>query len=113
MMRAQTKGTLPAPESILAVMVEGLQVDIDAAMRIESRYFVELVCGQVSKNMIGTFWYQLNEIKAGAARPKGVAPAKATKVGILGAGMMGAGIAYSAACKGIDVVLKDVSVENA
>ncbi|MDX1451666.1 MAG: 3-hydroxyacyl-CoA dehydrogenase NAD-binding domain-containing protein [Oleiphilaceae bacterium] len=113
MMRAQTKGTLPAPESILSVMVESLQVDIDSAMRIESRYFVELVCGQVSKNMIGTFWYQLNEIKAGAARPKGVERAKVSKVGILGAGMMGAGIAYSAACKGIDVVLKDVSVENA
>ncbi len=113
MMRAQTKGTLPAPESILAVMVESLQVDMDAAMRIESRYFVELVCGQVSKNMIGTFWYQLNEIKAGAARPKGVDQATFTKVGILGAGMMGAGIAYSAACKGIDVVLKDVSIENA
>ncbi len=113
MMRAQTKGTLPAPESILAVMVESLQVDIDTAMRIESRYFVELVCGQVSKNMIGTFWYQLNEIKAGAARPEGVPRGKVTKVGVLGAGMMGAGIAYSSACKGIDVVLKDVSLENA
>ena len=67
MIRAKTKGTLPAPESILAVMIEGLQVDIDTAMRIESRYFVELVCSQVAKNMIGTFWYQMNEIKAGAA----------------------------------------------
>lgn len=113
MMREKTKGTLPAPESILSVMVESLQVDIDSAMRIETRYFVELVCGQVSKNMIGTFWYQLNEIKAGAARPKGVEPSKVAKVGILGAGMMGAGIAYSSACKGIEVVLKDVSVENA
>lgn len=113
MMRDKTKGTLPAPESILSVMVESLQVDIDSAMRIETRYFVELVCGQVSKNMIGTFWYQLNEIKAGAARPKGVEPSKVAKVGILGAGMMGAGIAYSSACKGIEVVLKDVSVENA
>lgn len=113
MMRAKTKGTLPAPEAILSVMVESLQVDIDSAMRIESRYFVELVCGQVSKNMIGTFWYQLNEIKAGAARPKDVAPSKVMKVGILGAGMMGAGIAYSCATRGIQVVLKDVSLENA
>jgi len=72
MIRAKTKGTLPAPESIIAVMVEGLQVDIDTAMRIESRYFVELVCSQVAKNMIGTFWYQMNEIKAGAARPKNI-----------------------------------------
>ena len=113
MMRAQTKGTLPAPESILSVMVEGLQVDMDTAMRIETRYFVELVCGQVSKNMIGTFWYQLNEIKAGAARPDAVEKSKVSKVGILGAGMMGAGIAYSSACRGIDVVLKDVSTEGA
>ncbi len=113
MMRAQTKGTLPAPEAILSVMVEGLQVDTDTAMRIETRYFVELAAGQVSKNMINTFWYQLNEIKAGAARPKGLEASKVCKVGILGAGMMGAGIAYSSATKGIDVVLKDLSQENA
>ncbi|MBL4797431.1 MAG: enoyl-CoA hydratase/isomerase family protein [Oleispira sp.] len=113
MIRAKTKGTLPAPESILAVMVEGLQVDIDTAMRIESRYFVELVCSQVAKNMIGTFWYQMNEIKAGAARPDNIPRKKVTKLGILGAGMMGAGIAYSSALKGIEVVLKDVSLEGA
>lgn len=113
MMREKTKGTMPAPESILSVMVESLQVDVDSAMRIETRYFVELVCSQVAKNMIGTFWYQLNEIKAGAARPGGVEASKVSKVGILGAGMMGAGIAYSSAAKGIEVVLKDVSVENA
>tara|TARA_R110001592_G_scaffold59620_2_gene180891 strand:- start:16233 stop:18368 length:2136 start_codon:yes stop_codon:yes gene_type:complete len=113
MMRAKTKGTLPAPESILSVMVESLQVDIESAMRIESRYFIELVCGQVSKNMIGTFWFQLNEIKAGAARPKNIERSKVKKVGILGAGMMGAGIAYSSANKGLEVVLKDTSIENA
>ena len=113
MVRAKTKGTLPAPESILAVMVEGLQVDIDTAMRIESRYFVELVCSQVAKNMINTFWFQLNEIKAGAARPKNIERKKVKKVGILGAGMMGAGIAYSSAAKGINVVLKDVNIAAA
>ena len=113
MIRAKTKGTLPAPESILAVMVEGLEVDIDTAMRIESRYFVELVCSQVAKNMIGTFWYQMNEIKAGAARPKNIERKKVTKLGVLGAGMMGAGIAYSSAMKGIEVVLKDISLESA
>ena len=118
MIRAKTKGTLPAPESILAVMIEGLQVDIDTAMRIESRYFVELVCSQVAKNMINTFWYQLNEIKAGAARPKEVGRKKVErkkvkKIGVLGAGMMGAGIAYSSAIKGINVVLKDVNLAAA
>jgi 3-hydroxyacyl-CoA dehydrogenase/enoyl-CoA hydratase/3-hydroxybutyryl-CoA epimerase len=99
MIRAKTKGTLPAPESILAVMIEGLQVDIETAMRIESRYFVELVCSQVAKNMIGTFWYQMNEIKAGAARPDNIERKKVKKLGVLGAGMMGAGIAYSSALK--------------
>mgnify|MGYP000320629105 FL=1 len=113
MMRVQTKGTMPAPESILSVMVEGLQVDIDSAMRIETRYFVDLVCSQIAKNMIGTLWFQLNEIKAGAGRPKNIENAKAKKIGVLGAGMMGAGIAYSSASKGIEVVLKDVSIENA
>jgi 3-hydroxyacyl-CoA dehydrogenase/enoyl-CoA hydratase/3-hydroxybutyryl-CoA epimerase len=113
MMRDKTKGNMPAPESILCVMVEGLQVDMESALRIETRYFVELVCSQVAKNLIGTFWFQLNEIKAGAARPKGINGHKVTKVGILGAGMMGAGIAYSTACKNINVVLKDISVESA
>jgi len=113
MMRVQTKGTMPAPESILSVMVESLQVDIDSAMRIETRYFVELVCSQVAKNMIGTLWFQLNEIKAGASRPKSIEKYKTKKVGVLGAGMMGAGIAYSSALKGIDVILKDVSLESA
>jgi len=113
MMREKTKGVLPAPEAILSVMVEGLQVDIDTALTIETRYFVELVCGQVSKNMINTFWYQLNEINAGAARPQDVDKVTFSKVGVLGAGMMGAGIAYSAAKRGLQVVLKDVSIEAA
>ncbi|OEY65982.1 3-hydroxyacyl-CoA dehydrogenase [Marinobacter sp. X15-166B] len=113
MMRAKTKGTLPAPEAILCAMVESLQVDLESALRIETRYFVTLVCSQVAKNMISTFWYQLNEIKAGVARPQGIATTKVTRVGILGAGMMGAGIAYASAKKGIEVVLKDVSREQA
>ncbi|MFT7185405.1 MAG: 3-hydroxyacyl-CoA dehydrogenase/enoyl-CoA hydratase/3-hydroxybutyryl-CoA epimerase [Pseudohongiellaceae bacterium] len=113
MMRVQTKGTMPAPESILSVMVESLNVDIDTAMRIETRYFVELVCSQVAKNMIGTLWFQLNEIKAGASRPKNIEKFKTKQVGVLGAGMMGAGIAYSSALKGINVILKDVALESA
>lgn len=113
MIRAQTKGTMPAPESILSVMVEGLQVDVNSALRIETRYFVDLVCSQVAKNMIGTLWFQLNDIKAGASRPDSISRSKVKKVGVLGAGMMGAGIAYSAAKSGISVVLKDISMENA
>lgn len=113
MLKAQTKGVLPAPESIMCVMVEGLQVDFETATRIESRYFTELTTGQVSKNMIGTFWFQLNEIKAGKGRPQGFDAKPVKKLGVLGAGMMGAGITYNSVIKGIEVVLKDVSLENA
>ncbi|MDH0826360.1 3-hydroxyacyl-CoA dehydrogenase NAD-binding domain-containing protein [Acinetobacter johnsonii] len=113
MLRDKTKGCYPAPEAIMAAAVEGAQVDVDTALTIESRYFTYLATGQISKNMIGTFWHGLNAIKAGASRPKDVAKWQATKVGVLGAGMMGAGIAYSTAIKGVAVVLKDTSIENA
>jgi 3-hydroxyacyl-CoA dehydrogenase / enoyl-CoA hydratase / 3-hydroxybutyryl-CoA epimerase len=108
-----TKGTLPAPQAILAAMVEGAQVDFDSACRIESRYFVELARGQTSKNLINTLWYQQNEIKAGLNRPKHFATTLFSKIGVLGAGMMGAGIAYSCAIKGLQVILKDVTLEAA
>ncbi|WP_323846597.1 3-hydroxyacyl-CoA dehydrogenase NAD-binding domain-containing protein [Microbulbifer magnicolonia] len=120
MLWQKTKGCFPAPEAILATVIEGSQVDFDTATRIESRYFVELTCGQVAKNMIGTFWFGLNAIKAGASLPdaarallneRETAPLK--KIGILGAGMMGAGIAYACASRGVEVVLKDVSLEAA
>ncbi|WP_111497657.1 3-hydroxyacyl-CoA dehydrogenase NAD-binding domain-containing protein [Marinobacter bohaiensis] len=113
MLRQKTKGCYPAPEAILSAAVEGAQVDFDSAQLIETRYFAQLVCGQVAKNMTGTFWFQLNAIKAGESRPQGVDRARFHKVGVLGAGMMGAGIAYSTAARGLDVVLKDVSLENA
>ena len=113
MLKQKTKGCYPAPERILSVAVEGAQVDFDNGSLIETRYFAELVIGQVAKNMTGTFWFQLNAIKAGGSRPDGVENETFRKVGVLGAGMMGAGIAYSTATRGIDVVLKDVSVENA
>jgi 3-hydroxyacyl-CoA dehydrogenase / enoyl-CoA hydratase / 3-hydroxybutyryl-CoA epimerase len=112
-LRDKTKGCYPAPEAILAVIVEGAQVDLDTALTIESRHFTYLATGQVSKNMIGTFWHGMNAIKSGIARPKDLERSKVKKVGILGAGMMGAGIAYVTASKGIQVVLKDVSVEAA
>ncbi|MCK0164973.1 3-hydroxyacyl-CoA dehydrogenase NAD-binding domain-containing protein [Marinobacter sp. S6332] len=113
MLKQKTKGCYPAPERILAAAVEGAQVDFDNGSLIETRYFAELVTGQVSKNMTGTFWFQLNDINAGGSRPSGVEKETFKKVGVLGAGMMGAGIAYSTAIRGMDVVLKDVSVESA
>lgn len=112
-LRSKTQGCLPAPEKILCAAVEGAQVDFDTAHLIETRYFTELTTGQVSKNLIGTFWFQLNEINAGGSRPKGIAPFVTQKVGVLGAGMMGAGIAFFSASAGIDVVLKDINLAAA
>ncbi|WP_030024024.1 3-hydroxyacyl-CoA dehydrogenase NAD-binding domain-containing protein [Streptomyces monomycini] len=103
----------PAPRNILAAAVEGSQVDFETAQTIEARYFVELVTGQVSKNMIQAFFFDLQAVNSGANRPKDVAPRTVEKVAVLGAGMMGAGIAYSCARAGIEVVLKDVSLEAA
>ncbi|BDB21397.1 3-hydroxyacyl-CoA dehydrogenase [Pseudomonas sp. CYM-20-01] len=112
-LRSKTNGCFPAPEKILCAAVEGAQVDFDTAHLIETRYFTELVTGQVAKNMIGTFWFQLNEINAGSSRPQGFTPYVTRKVGVLGAGMMGAGIAYVSASAGIEVVLKDINLAAA
>ncbi|PJK37035.1 3-hydroxyacyl-CoA dehydrogenase [Pseudomonas sp. S10E 269] len=112
-LRSKTQGCFPAPEKILCAAVEGAQVDFDTAHLIETRYFTELVTGQVAKNMMGTFWFQLNEINAGSSRPQGYAPYVTRKVGVLGAGMMGAGIAYVSASAGIEVVLKDINLAAA
>ncbi|MEP7088625.1 MAG: 3-hydroxyacyl-CoA dehydrogenase NAD-binding domain-containing protein [Nocardioidaceae bacterium] len=113
-LRKQAKGAdYPAPRAILSAAVEGAQVDVDTASRIESRYLTHLIVGQNSKNMIQAFFFDLQAISSGALRPQGVERFAATRLGVLGAGMMGAGIAYSAARSGIDVVLKDVTAEAA
>ena len=87
------------PLAILAAAVEGAQVDFDTATRIESRYFTELVTGPVAKNMIQAFFFDMAAINAGGSRPEGIGKTPITKIGVLGAGMMGAGIAYGAAQK--------------
>jgi 3-hydroxyacyl-CoA dehydrogenase/enoyl-CoA hydratase/3-hydroxybutyryl-CoA epimerase len=113
-LRKQLKGApMPAPRNILAAAIEGAQVDIDTATRIETQYLVELVVGQTSKNMIKAFFFDLQHINSGGSRPEGYPKHTAHKVAVLGAGMMGAGIAYVCARAGLDVVLKDVSVEAA
>jgi 3-hydroxyacyl-CoA dehydrogenase/enoyl-CoA hydratase/3-hydroxybutyryl-CoA epimerase len=113
-LRKQLKGApYPAPKAILSAAVEGSQVDFGTATRIESRYFVELASGQIAKNMINAFFFELQAINAGASRPADVPTYKARKVGVLGAGMMGAGIAYVCAKAGLEVILKDVSLEAA
>jgi 3-hydroxyacyl-CoA dehydrogenase/enoyl-CoA hydratase/3-hydroxybutyryl-CoA epimerase len=113
-LRKQIKGAnMPAPRAILAAAVEGTQVDFDTAIQIETRYFVSLVTGQVSKNMTKAFFFDLQTINSGGSRPEGHQKFKVTKVGVLGAGMMGAAIAYVSSKAGIDVVLKDVTLEAA
>ena len=113
MIKKQTRGLYPAPEAILACMVEGLQVDLPTALRIESRYLAKLMTGINARAMINTFFFNLNAIKSGQSRPGKAARFKPAKVGLLGAGMMGAGIAFAQASKGIATVLKDVSQEKA
>ncbi|WP_281689724.1 3-hydroxyacyl-CoA dehydrogenase NAD-binding domain-containing protein [Pseudonocardia thermophila] len=113
-LRKQLKGApMPAPRNILCAAVEGTQVDFDTALRIESRYFTELVIGQTSKNMTKAFFFDLQEINNGRSRPSGYEKWQPTKVAVLGAGMMGSGIAYVCALAGWEVVLKDVALENA
>jgi 3-hydroxyacyl-CoA dehydrogenase / enoyl-CoA hydratase / 3-hydroxybutyryl-CoA epimerase len=114
LLKKQLKGApMPAPRAILDAAVEGAQVDFDTASRIESRYFTSLVTGQVAKNMIQAFFFDLQHINGGGSRPDGIAKTPITKIGVLGAGMMGAGIAYVSAKAGFEVVLKDVSLEAA
>lgn len=103
----------PAPRNIMAAAVEGSQVDFETAQTIEARYFTELVTGQIAKNMTQAFFFDLQAVNSGANRPSGVEQRTVRKVAVLGAGMMGAGIAYSCAKAGIEVVLKDVSQEAA
>ena len=112
-LKQKTRGLYPAPEAALAAMVEGAIVDFDTAMRIESRYLAGLMTSQVARNMINTFFFNMNSIKGGQSRPKAAPRYKPQKVGILGAGMMGSGIAYSQASRSIATVLKDVSQEAA
>ncbi|MGJ7565938.1 3-hydroxyacyl-CoA dehydrogenase NAD-binding domain-containing protein [Variovorax sp. GB1R11] len=107
------KGCYPAPEAIFSAAVEGTSVDFDTALRVETRHFVGLVTGQVAKNLITTFFFQINEVKSGKGRPEGVPHASFSKVGILGAGMMGAGIAHACASRGVACVLKDTTAEKA
>ncbi len=109
----KTHGLYPAAQAILECMVEGAQVDYDTATRIESRKLAKVMVSQTTKNMITAFFFNLNAIKAGQSRPRGFAPWKPVKVGILGAGMMGAGIAVANAKKSIPCVLLDVDLKKA
>ena len=113
MANQKSHGNYPAITHILSSVFEGCLTDIDNGLKIESRFFVACVLSDVSKIMINSLWTQLNSIKKGQSRPQGFERSKVSKVGILGAGMMGAGIAYVSAKAGMEVVLLDTAIEGA
>ncbi|MAU44716.1 MAG: 3-hydroxyacyl-CoA dehydrogenase [Yangia sp.] len=109
----KSRGRYPAQEAAMRAAIEGASVDFASASRIESRHFAAVATGPVAKNMITTLFFHMQEANSGKARPEGIAPRRVSRLGVLGAGMMGRGIALAAASRGIDSVLKDVTAEAA
>ncbi|MES0199568.1 3-hydroxyacyl-CoA dehydrogenase NAD-binding domain-containing protein [Mesorhizobium sp. M0011] len=112
-LRRETYGNYPAAAAILKCVYEGLLVPFDTALRIEQRYFTEIMQTREAAAMIRSLFVSLQELNKGARRPAGVPETKFKKIGILGAGFMGAGIAYVTAKAGIPVVLLDRDLESA
>ncbi|BCG83220.1 3-hydroxyacyl-CoA dehydrogenase NAD-binding domain-containing protein [Mesorhizobium sp. 113-3-3] len=112
-LRRETYGNYPAAAAILKCVYEGLLVPFDTALRIEQRYFTEIMRTKEAAAMIRSLFVSLQELNKGARRPAGVPETKFKKIGILGAGFMGAGIAYVTAKAGIPVVLLDRDMESA
>ena len=114
LLRKQSKGApVPADHHIMCAAVEGAQVDFASAMRLETRYLIDLVTAQVAKNLMKGQFFDPKHIHRGASRPDGHPRHSVGRVAIVGAGMMGAGIAYQCAASGIDVVLVDTTAESA
>jgi 3-hydroxyacyl-CoA dehydrogenase/enoyl-CoA hydratase/3-hydroxybutyryl-CoA epimerase len=113
MVSKQTNLNYPAQRHILSCIYEGTQVPIDAALRIESRYFIKTANTPQAKGMIRSLFVSMQALAKGANRPQGVPDYPIKKVAVIGAGLMGAGIAYVQAKAGIDTVLIDVSQESA
>jgi 3-hydroxyacyl-CoA dehydrogenase/enoyl-CoA hydratase/3-hydroxybutyryl-CoA epimerase len=111
--RKETQDNYPAARAILACVFEGLQVPFDTALRIESRYFAKVVRSPEAGAMIRSLFVSMQELNKGARRPAGAASSTLKKIGVLGAGLMGAGIAYVSAQAGLDVVLIDRDQEAA
>jgi 3-hydroxyacyl-CoA dehydrogenase/enoyl-CoA hydratase/3-hydroxybutyryl-CoA epimerase len=105
--RRETHDNYPAAKAILASVYEGLQLPMDLGLRVESRYFAHILRTKEAQAMIRTLFISMGEINKGARRPKDVEPSKIGKVGVVGAGFMGAGIAYVTAQAGMEVVLID------
>ena len=113
MLRKESYGNYPAQKFIMSCVYEGLQVPIDAGLRIEARYFTKLMMMPESRNMIRSLFLSMQDLGKGARRPKSEKPTEVKTVGVLGAGVMGGGIAYVSALAGIDVVLLDTTSEKA
>jgi len=113
LLRKQTYGNYPGAWYAMSAVYEGLQLPIDRALIVEARYFTKAHSTKEAKHMIRTLFFHKNEADKGAARPKNIGEIPLKKVGVLGAGMMGAGIAYVSAEAGLETVLKDISIENA
>ena len=113
MLHAKSYGNYPAQINIMKCLYEGIQVPIDAGLRIETRYFIDTQQRPEAKGMIRSLFVSMQELSKGASRPQGYDAFKIRKAAVIGAGLMGAGIAYEQARAGIETVLVDVSKENA
>ncbi len=107
--RRETHDNYPAAKAILHAVYEGLQLPMDLALRVESRYFAKILRSPEAAAMIRTLFLSMGELNKGARRPKASARSQLKKVGVVGAGFMGAGIAYVSANAGLEVVLVDQS----
>ena len=108
-----TRNNFDAPAVILQTLAEGSKVGFNTASLIESRGFASLVATQRARNMTKAFWFDLNAIQAGVNRPKGYDKFNPQKIGIIGSGRMGSGIALACARRGISVIIKDISTSVA
>jgi 3-hydroxyacyl-CoA dehydrogenase/enoyl-CoA hydratase/3-hydroxybutyryl-CoA epimerase len=113
MIRKQTYGNYPAATNLMKAVYEGVQVPMDAALRIETRYFIKTLMTPQAQAMIRSLFLSKQELDKGAVRPAGVPKSDAKKVTVIGAGMMGAGIAYVQAMAGIETILIDQTQEAA
>ena len=113
MVNGKTQGAFPAPKALLSAVYEGAMVPFDTAIKIEARWFTNVLMNPSSGAMIRSLFINKEALEKGAVRPEGVEDQRVKKVGVMGAGMMGAGIALVSAMAGIEVVLIDQKQESA